>query len=111
MKAAKTSKKTSAKSGKAAAKPAARLRAPGPAQPGVPFVGQVALFAFGYAPSGWLPCDGRLLPIMQYQQLMALLGTTYGGNGQTTLGLPKLNRAGPSGPGYYIAVQGAFPSR
>jgi hypothetical protein len=111
MKAAKKSKKSSAKSGKAVAKPATRVRAPGPVPPGVPFVGEIALFAFGFAPSGWLPCDGRLLPIMRYQPLMALIGTTYGGNGQTTLGLPKLKPAGPSGPGYYIAAQGAFPSR
>ena len=56
-----------------------------------PFLGEVRLFAFpSIIPRGWLPCDGRLLPIMQNQALFALLNTQYGGDGRTTFGLPDL---------------------
>lgn len=55
-----------------------------------PFVGQIACFGFNFAPVGWLPADGRLLPIQQYTPLFALLGTTYGGDGVRTFGLPNL---------------------
>jgi microcystin-dependent protein len=51
---------------------------------------QIEAFAFGFAPKGWLPCNGQLLPINQYQALFALLGTTYGGNGTTNFQLPDL---------------------
>jgi microcystin-dependent protein len=54
------------------------------------YVGQVLLVGFNFAPLGWAPCDGRLLSISEYQILYSLLGTTYGGNGQTTFGLPDL---------------------
>ena len=55
-----------------------------------PFVGQIACFGFNFAPVGWLPADGRLLPISQYTPLFALLGTTYGGDGRNTFALPNL---------------------
>jgi len=55
-----------------------------------PFIGQLMAVAFGYPPKGWTLCAGQLLPIGQNQALFALLGTTYGGNGQTTFGLPDL---------------------
>ncbi len=55
-----------------------------------PFLGQVSIFAFNFAPKGWTMCNGQLLPINQNQALFALLGTTYGGNGQTTFALPNL---------------------
>jgi microcystin-dependent protein len=55
-----------------------------------PFIGQIELFGFSFAPLGWAFCDGSLLPINQYDALFALLGTTYGGDGQTTFGLPDL---------------------
>ena len=48
------------------------------------------MFAFGYAPQGWALCNGQQLPINQNQALFSLLGTTYGGNGQTTFALPDL---------------------
>jgi microcystin-dependent protein len=57
---------------------------------GSPFLGEIRLVGFNYAPVGWAPCDGRLLPISQYDALFALLGTTYGGDGQTTFALPDL---------------------
>jgi microcystin-dependent protein len=55
-----------------------------------PFLGEIRMFSFDYAPQGWALCNGQLLPINQNQALFALLGTTYGGNGQTTFALPDL---------------------
>jgi microcystin-dependent protein len=55
-----------------------------------PFLGEIRETAFAFAPPGWLPCDGRLLPIAQYEALYTLLGTTYGGDGITTFGIPDL---------------------
>lgn len=55
-----------------------------------PFIGQISVFGFGFAPRGWAQCNGQLLPISQNQALFALLGTTYGGNGTTTFALPDL---------------------
>jgi len=64
-----------------------------------PFVGKIISVGFNFAPLGWFPCDGRLLDISQYEALYALLGTTYGGNGQTNFGLPNLNGRVPVGVG------------
>lgn len=55
-----------------------------------PFIGEINLFAFNFPPKGWALCQGQLLPISQNTALFALLGTTYGGNGQTTFALPDL---------------------
>jgi microcystin-dependent protein len=55
-----------------------------------PYLGEIEIFAFGYAPKGWSICAGQTLPINQYQALFALLGTTYGGNGTTNFNLPDL---------------------
>ena len=55
-----------------------------------PFLSEIRIFSFGYAPKGWALCNGQLLPINQNQALFSLLGTTYGGNGQTTFALPNL---------------------
>ena len=60
-----------------------------------PFLGEIKLVAFSFAPKGWALCDGQLLPINQNQALFALLGTTYGGNGQTTFALPNLQGRTP----------------
>src|SRR5205807_2066917 len=54
------------------------------------FLGEIRLFSFNYAPQGWALCNGQLLAINQNQALFSLLGTTYGGNGQTTFALPNL---------------------
>jgi microcystin-dependent protein len=62
-----------------------------------PFIGQLMLVCFNYAPQGWMFCDGSLLPIAQYQALFALLGTTYGGNGTTNFALPDLRGRVPVG--------------
>ncbi len=55
-----------------------------------PFVGEMMIAAFGFAPRGWTGCAGQLLPIQQNQALFSLLGTNYGGDGVTTFGLPNL---------------------
>lgn len=60
-----------------------------------PFLGQIQPMAFNFAPKGWAECDGQLLPINQYNALFALLGTIYGGNGQTTFALPDLRSRVP----------------
>lgn len=60
-----------------------------------PFIGEIKLFGFNYAPQGWALCNGQLLPINQNQALFSILGTTYGGNGQTTFALPDLRGRTP----------------
>jgi len=55
-----------------------------------PFLAEIRLFSFSFAPKGWALCNGQLLPINQNQALFSLLGTTYGGNGQTNFALPDL---------------------
>lgn len=68
-----------------------------------PFIGQIQSFGFNFAPRGWAMCNGQLLSISQNTALFALLGTTYGGNGQTTFALPDLRSRFPThmgqGPG------------
>ena len=60
-----------------------------------PFLAEVKIFSFNFAPQGWAMCNGQLLPINQNQALFSLLGTTYGGNGQTTFALPNLRGRAP----------------
>jgi microcystin-dependent protein len=55
-----------------------------------PFLSEIRIFSFAYAPKTWALCNGQVLPINQNQALFSLLGTTYGGNGQTTFALPDL---------------------
>jgi len=55
-----------------------------------PFMGEIKLVSFNFAPKGWAMCNGQFLPINQNQALFSLLGTMYGGNGQTTFALPNL---------------------
>jgi microcystin-dependent protein len=105
-----------------------------------PFIAEIKLFAGNFAPRGWAFCEGQILPIMEHQALFSLVGTTYGGDGRTTFGLPDLrgrapihptanSRLGQQGGGidvddgddakttatlnlnYIIALQGVFPSR
>jgi microcystin-dependent protein len=64
-----------------------------------PYISELALFPFNFAPKGWALCQGQLLPINQNQALFALIGTTYGGNGQTTFALPDLRGRVPLGFG------------
>src|SRR5512141_641934 len=62
---------------------------------GTPFLSEIRIFSFNFAPKGWAMCNGQLLPINQNQALFALLGTTYGGNGVTTFALPDLRGRTP----------------
>lgn len=78
-----------------------------------PFIGEIRLMCFNFAPRGWLLCAGQILPIQQYTALFSLLGTNYGGNGQTTFALPNLQGIHPigydQGPGlssYYLGETG-----
>ena len=64
-----------------------------------PFLGEIKVISFNFPPKGWAFCNGQLLPINQNQALFALLGTTYGGNGTTTFGLPDLRGRVPVGWG------------
>jgi microcystin-dependent protein len=68
-----------------------------------PFIGEIRLFGGNFAPVGWATCDGQLLSISQYTALFSILGTTFGGNGTTTFGLPDLRGRAPihtgAGPG------------
>jgi microcystin-dependent protein len=64
-----------------------------------PFLGQIEIFGFGYAPRAWASCAGQMLPITQNQALFALLGTTYGGDGRSTFKLPDLRGRVPVGQG------------
>lgn len=61
-----------------------------------PFLAEIRIFSFVFAPKGWALCNGQLLPINQNQALFSLLGTTYGGNGQTTFALPDLRGRVPN---------------
>lgn len=76
------------------------------------YIGAIVLVAFNFAPQNWAFCQGQLLPIMEYQALFSLLGTTYGGDGQTNFALPKLD-ASELQPGlnYMICLNGIYPSR
>lgn len=64
-----------------------------------PFVAEIRIFPFNFAPVGWAFCDGQLLPISQNTTLFSLLGTTYGGDGKTVFALPDLQGAAPMHPG------------
>lgn len=55
-----------------------------------PYIGEIRMVGFNFAPVNWAFCNGQLLPISQYEALFALIGTTYGGDGQTTFALPNL---------------------
>lgn len=73
-----------------------------------PYLGEIRLMAFNFPPQGWAQCNGQHLPINQNQALFALLGTTYGGNGQTTFALPDLRGRVPihAGAGFYLGQGG-----
>src|SRR5689334_20029877 len=64
-----------------------------------PFVAEIRIFPFNFAPKGWAFCDGQILPISQNTALFSLLGTTYGGDGKSTFGLPDMQGNAPMQPG------------
>lgn len=73
-----------------------------------PFLSEIRIASFNFAPNGWAQCNGQLLPINQNQALFALLGTTYGGNGQTNFALPNLQGRVPIhfGQGFTLGQAG-----
>jgi microcystin-dependent protein len=82
-----------------------------------PYMSQILMFSGNFAPKNYLMCNGQLLPINQYQALFALLGTTYGGNGQTNFALPNLQSSVPVSWGqglglsfYNLGQTGGTPS-
>jgi microcystin-dependent protein len=75
-----------------------------------PYVGEIRIFAGNFAPAGWMFCDGQLLPISENETLFQLIGTTYGGDGQSTFALPDLRSrvpihmgTGPDGVSYQLS--------
>ena len=72
-----------------------------------PFVAEIRIFPFNFAPTGWAFCDGQILPISQNTALFSLLGTVYGGNGQSTFALPNLQGSAPmqQGQGQGLSVR------
>ena len=64
-----------------------------------PFVAEIRIVSFNFAPRGWAFCNGQIMPLSQNTALFSLLGTTYGGNGQTTFALPDLQGRAPLHPG------------
>jgi microcystin-dependent protein len=81
-----------------------------------PFIGEIRLFGGNFAPAGWAFCDGRTLPISEYETLFNLIGTTYGGDGQETFVLPDLRGRVPihqgatSGQSFQLAETGGVES-
>jgi microcystin-dependent protein len=73
-----------------------------------PYVGEIRIFAGNFAPAGWMFCEGELLPISEYETLFNLIGTTYGGDGQSTFALPDLRGRLPlhQGNGFTLAQTG-----
>ena len=76
-----------------------------------PFLGEIQLFGFNFPPRGWATCNGATLPISQYTALFSLLGTTYGGNGQTTFQLPNFSARAPCNQGAGLPVRGQCRAR
>src|SRR5213596_2138816 len=73
-----------------------------------PYVGEIRMFAGNFPPNGWMFCEGQLLPISEYETLFNLIGTTYGGDGQSTFALPDLRGRLPihQGSGFILAETG-----
>jgi microcystin-dependent protein len=73
-----------------------------------PYVGEIRMFAGNFAPAGWMFCEGQLLPISENETLFQLIGTTYGGDGESTFGLPDLRGRIPvhQGNGFILAETG-----
>jgi microcystin-dependent protein len=77
-----------------------------------PYVGEIRMFGGNFAPAGWMFCSGQLLPISEYETLFNLIGTTYGGDGQSTFGLPDLQGRVPrhQGNGFVLSQAGGVES-
>lgn len=75
---------------------------------GIPYVGEIRMFAGNFPPSGWMFCEGQLMPISENETMFALIGTTYGGDGEETFALPDLRGRLPihQGNGFILAETG-----
>ena len=71
---------------------------------GQPYVGEIRIFAGTFAPNGWMDCDGQLLPISENETLFQLIGTTYGGDGESTFSLPDLRGRVPMHQGNSLVL-------
>jgi microcystin-dependent protein len=73
-----------------------------------PYVGEIRMFAGNFGPAGWMLCQGQLLPISEYETLFNLIGTTYGGDGQSTFALPNISGRIPihQGNGFILSETG-----
>jgi microcystin-dependent protein len=73
-----------------------------------PYVGEIRMFAGNFAPAGWMFCEGQLVPISEYETLFNLIGTTYGGDGQSTFAMPDMRGRLPlhQGNGFVLAETG-----
>ncbi len=74
-----------------------------------PYLGEIILVTYRYAPAGWSTCAGQVMQIRTHTALYSLIGTTYGGDGISTFQLPTITA--PLGMKYIIAIQGVFPQR
>jgi microcystin-dependent protein len=77
-----------------------------------PFIGEIRMFGGNFAPAGWNFCDGTVIPMGEYEALFQLIGTTYGGDGETYFNLPDLQSRIPihEGPGFAIGATGGVES-
>ncbi len=75
------------------------------------FLGQIVLVSFDFVPQGMLACNGQLLSIAQNQALFALIGTKFGGNGETDFAVPNYTKLAPPGSSYLIVSTAAAPPR
>lgn len=76
------------------------------------YIGTITLLPYTFAPRGMAECKGQQLPINQYTALFSLLGTTFGGDGQSNFALPDLREKAPiAGTKYYIVLEGIYPTR
>ena len=76
-----------------------------------PFVAEVRILPYTFAPTGWATCDGQILPISQNTALFSLLGTVYGGDGKSTFALPNLQGSVPLGAGQGQGLSEYFPGQ
>ena len=84
------------------------MAAPAQAQPGTQYVGQITAFGFNFCPRGWASANGGIYPIASYEALFSIYGTTYGGDGRTTFGVPDLVGRRPIGQGSSPSGAGSF---
>ena len=72
----------------------------------MPYIGQINIFPYNFAPQGWAYCRGQLLPISENTELFSLIGTKFGGDWETNFALPNYDGMAPNGSNYFICLQG-----